>query len=165
MNINNKRTVSKWLNDALDSYITWVLPTRNVLTCWIGICSLAVEKSQIVAAVHVQVSVVRVWRRARRTNTQRVRTIVWETSWDTFTRANWRLLDSHRSSSCRWRSSDRWQCSRRGRGWTWRTEGRGTSGSLCLRENKRQRGGWRTRYIWNHFLATRRAAETHRHIY
>lgn len=63
------------------------------------------------------------------------------------TNANWftnSFLESHHSSSCRWISSDLLQCSRGGRGWTSQTVGRGTSGSPCLRENKKQRAGWRT---------------------
>lgn len=55
------------------------------------------------------------------------------------------FLNSHHSSSCRWIFSDLLQCNKGDRGWTWQTVGRGTSGSLCLWENK---AGWRTCQIW-----------------
>lgn len=143
-------TVESLRQSLIDCYIhqTYgrVLSSRNVLTCRVRIASLAVEQSQIVTAVHVDVSVVGVWRRRTKP--------VWKKQTKT-TSYKWNipirnlgsesligpLNHSHRSSSCRWRSSDLLQCSRGGRGWTSWTVGRGTSSSRCL---KRQRAGWST---------------------
>lgn len=49
------------------------------------------------------------------------------------------ILESHRSNSCRWISSDLMQCNTSGRGLTSQTEGRCTLNSLCLRGKKEER--------------------------
>lgn len=49
------------------------------------------------------------------------------------------ILESHRSNSCRWISSDLMRCNTSGRGLTSQTEGRGTLSSLCLRGKKEER--------------------------